>query len=127
MLLFDGHEWTSTLAYMFDEAKADFSSFLFPSVETDGNGVYCKVHCRMAFQIYFKHAADAEGWGEHPTPIQLIDTLISEVINYTWAYNSYRMKANHKSPIVYSVEYMFYGVDWCSMFKRHKLHPTRKY
>ena len=51
MLLFDGHEWTSTLAYMFDEAKADFSSFLFPSVETDGNGVYCEVHCRKAFQF----------------------------------------------------------------------------
>jgi len=43
MLLFDGHEWTNTLAYMFDEAKADFSSFLFPSVETDGNGVYYKM------------------------------------------------------------------------------------
>ncbi len=43
MLLFDGYEGTNTLAYMFDEAKADFSSFLFPSVETDGNGVYYKM------------------------------------------------------------------------------------
>jgi len=49
MLLFDGHEWTSKLAYMFDVAKADFFSFLFPSVETDGNGVYYKMHYLSVF------------------------------------------------------------------------------
>ncbi len=42
MILLDGHEGMSIFGLILYEAKADFASFLFPSVETDGNDVYYK-------------------------------------------------------------------------------------